>query len=259
MVKPSSIYSVHRRDTADRIAAVIDHACQKRSKPALVFFRADDIGIPSRQFQLLIDCFLKHRLPLCLAVVPTWTTNKRFAEIKRLTGTSREQWCWHQHGRLHQNFEQGGKKQEFGPSRSREEIKNSLQKGRKRLQNILAEEFQPFFTPPWNRCSMATIESLAELNFFAISRSRGAKPETIEKLPDFQVGVDLHTRKEVCPDLGFKNLLTELQETISSGQCGIMIHHQRMNSNAFELLDILLEIIKNSTQLIPVLFGDLVQ
>lgn len=103
------------------------------------------------------------------------------------------------------------------------------------------------------------MESLVELKFSAISRSRRAKPETIAELPDFQVGVDLHTRKEISPQLGFNNLLMELEETIGSGQCGIMIHHQRMNSNAFELLDILLKSIKNSKWLVPVLFDDLMQ
>lgn len=260
MTKPSSsIYSVRHQGAAKRIAKAIDRACQQRSEPAQVFFRADDIGIPSRQFQLLINSFIKHRLPLCLAAVPAWITDKRFTEMKQLTGGSGKQWCWHQHGRLHRNFEQNGKKQEFGPSRTREEIKDSLQKGKRRLESIMTEEFQPYFTPPWNRCSMATLQSLVELNFSAVSRSLRAKPMTIAELPDLQVGVDLHTRKEISPHQGFVNLLTELEKTIESGQCGIMIHHQRMNSNAFELLDILLGIIKSSPRLIPVLFGDLIQ
>ncbi len=130
--------------------------------------------------------------------------------------------------------------------------------GKQRLEEIVADEFQPFFTPPWNRCSSATINSLVELEFHALSRSRGARPETVPELPDFQVGVDLHTRKEISPHLGFENLLAELEENISSGQCGIMIHHQRMNNRAFELLDLLLAIISDNPQLTPVLFSDLI-
>ena len=52
-------------------------------------------------------------------------------------------------------------------------------------------------------------------------------------------------------------LLAELEENISSGQCGIMIHHQRMNEKAFELLDMLLAVINASPQLSPVLFSEL--
>jgi len=252
-----SIYSVRHKDAYRRIVRTIERACNQTDRSSAVFFRADDIGIPSRHFQLLIDCFIKHRMPLCLATVPSWLTDKRFSELKQLTGTDSTQWCWHQHGRTHRNFERDGKKQEFGPSRTREEIKNSLRNGKRRLENIMAKEFQLYFTPPWNRCSAATIESLVELNFSGLSRSRGAKPETVEELPDFQIGVDLHTRKEISPHVGFENLLSELEKTIISGQCGIMIHHQRMNNRAFDFLDLLLAAIKASPRLTPVLFNNL--
>jgi hypothetical protein len=256
---PSSIYSIPHRESRRKIENCINRGSHPRSEPVPVFFRADDIGIPSRQFQLLVDCFIKHRMPLCLATVPSWITPRRFIELKQVTGVNSTQWCWHQHGRLHHNFEQNGKKQEFGPSRTEEEIKNSLKKGKQRLEEILADEFQLFFTPPWNRCSETTINSLVELKFSALSRSRGARPETVPELPDFQIGVDLHTRKEISPYLGFNNLTIELEENIRSGQCGIMIHHQRMNNRAFELLDLLLGIIKSSPRLTPVLFRDLLE
>lgn len=254
---PSSIYSVSRRDSDKQLENAISRGCHQTAKPTPIFFRADDIGIPSRQFKLLIECFMKHRIPLCLATVPSWLTAGRFTELKRLAGTGNTQWCWHQHGRLHHNFELSGKKQEFGPSRTEEEIYNSLKKGKQRLEEIVADQFQPIFTPPWNRCSSTTINALVELGFSALSRSSGARPETVPELPDFQVGVDLHTRKEISPELGFENLLIELEETISSGQCGVMIHHQRMNNRAFELLDLLLAIINTSPRLTPVLFSEL--
>jgi hypothetical protein len=254
---PSSIYSVPHRDSRRQIENTISRGCHHSTGSSQIFFRADDIGIPSRQFRLLIDCFIKHRIPLCLATVPSWLTPKRFAELKQLTGADSSQWCWHQHGRLHHNFEPSGKKQEFGPSRPAKEIRNSLKKGKQRLEEIMADEFQPIFTPPWNRCSRTTIDALVKLGFSALSRSRRAQPETVPELPDFQVGVDLHTRKETSPRLGFENLLIELEENIRSRQCGIMIHHQRMNNRAFELLDLLLAIINDSPRLTPVLFGDL--
>ena len=34
--------------------------------------------------------------------------------IRDITGNDDTLWCWHQHGRLHKNFEPSGKKQEFG-------------------------------------------------------------------------------------------------------------------------------------------------
>ncbi len=262
MTKPaSSLYTTRQLDS-DRnicvpISTSIDKGCQNSANRPLVFFRADDIGIPSRQFQQLIACFQKHRLPLCLATVPAWLTEQRLQELLGLTGANSSQWCWHQHGRVHRNFEKIGKKQEFGPSRSKDDIQASLGKGRDRLEQFLGDDFLPVFTPPWNRCSEATIQSLVDLDFKAVSRSKGALPETIRKLPDYQVNVDLHTRKEITPQLAMDNLLMEIEEGIGSGLCGIMIHHQRMNSTALALLDILLGMIEGNRHLIPVHFGDL--
>ena len=260
MVKPaSSLYSICHRDAQRRIIGAIDRGCHRAESRVSVFFRADDIGIPSSGFQLLIDTFIRQRMPLCLAAVPSWVTDRRFDQLCRLTGRNSSQWCWHQHGRVHRNFEPHGKKQEFGPYRSKEVIFASLQQGKWRLEEIMGNEFQPFFTPPWNRCSTATMEALTELHFSALSRNRNAVPETIDALPDFQVSVDLHTRKETSPEQGFDNLLTELEESITSGQCGIMIHHQRMNKNSFKILEQLLVAINNRGQLTPVLFGDMLK
>lgn len=254
----SALYTSPHFDLVKTIACHLDRGSQLSANHPQVFFRADDIGVPSQRFQQLIECFQKHRLPLCLATVPAWLTASRLRELRRLTGSNSTQWCWHQHGRLHRNFESTGKKQEFGPARSKNDIDISLSKGRKRLAQLLDVDFQPIFTPPWNRCSMDTLKALGDLGFKAVSRSRGARPETPPCLPDFQVNVDLHTRKEAEPLVALTNLARELEQGLASGLCGIMIHHQRMNGTALELLDILLGLIKRNRSLHPVHFGDLI-
>lgn len=259
MTKPaSSLYSIKNLSLDGKISSHIDKGCQLSTNRPLVFFRADDIGIPSPNFYQLIECFQKHQLPLCLATVPAWLTEKRLKELRLLTGTNSSQWCWHQHGRVHRNFEKTGKKQEFGPARTKNEIHTSLVKGKERLEQLLDTDFHPVFTPPWNRCSSDTLQSLTDLGFRAVSRSKGARPETLLKLPDYQVNVDLHTRKEVEAHLALENFLTEIERGLASGLCGIMIHHQRMNSLALKLLDTLLGLIQSNRELIPVHFGDLV-
>lgn len=242
---------------ARRIARHIDRGVQQSTDHPLVFFRADDIGIISHQFKQLIACFQKHRMPLCLATVPAWLNEPRLQELRRVTGSGSSQWCWHQHGRLHRNFAPAGKKQEYAGSRSKNDIYTSLGKGKNKLEQLLGLDFQPFFTPPWNRCSSDTLEALVALGFKAVSRSKGARPKTLPHLPDFQVNVDLHTRKEVEPAQSLENLMMEIEQGIASGLCGIMIHHQRMNGAALELLDTLLRLIKNHQQLVPVHFAEL--
>ncbi|MFW2366446.1 MAG: hypothetical protein ACN4GW_08510 [Desulforhopalus sp.] len=180
------------------------------------------------------------------------------AELRNLTGSNSSQWCWHQHGRLHRNFEQTGRKQEFGPARCSREIFRHLDKGRSRMQGLLGDDFTPVFTPPWNRCSSETLQALVELNFKAVSRNSTALPPPPPGLPDFQVNVDLHTRKEDVPELALTNILDELEQGLGSGICGVMIHHQRMTEPAFGFLDQLLSQLKAEKRIVPVHFGDLI-
>ena len=207
-----------------------------------IFFRADDVAAPGRKLAKLMDIFRRHRVPLCLAVVPAWLTGRRWQYLKGLGAKESSLWCWHQHGWRHVNHEIDSKKQEFGASRSRSDIMRDLAKGKERLEDLMRAEFYPVFTPPWNRCSLSTLHLLRDLGYVAVSRSRDSQPKAPKELSDFRVNVDLHTRRERDPALGWRNLFNELQEAISSDCCGIMIHHQRMNGGAFDFLEVLLKI-----------------
>lgn len=258
MTKPiSHLYRSSLPEVEKRLTTTIKEGCRRSRPTPVVFFRADDIGIPSGAFTQLITSFKKHKLPLCLATVPAWVTADRLSQLQEITGFSKEQWYWHQHGYVHRNYEPAGKKQEFGPARNYNAISASLAKGKKRLDQLLGSLNQPIFTPPWNRCSQESLQSLQALGFKGISRSRGACPHTAESLPDFQVNVDLHTRKETSPEQGFHNLMEELKQGLASGQCGIMLHHQRMNVRAVALLDTLLHCLQQQPRLSFVHFGDL--
>lgn len=216
---------------------------------AQIFFRADDIGVPGEQFSKLIQSFTANKLPLCLAVVPTWLTENRLATLQQDTVKGSSQWCWHQHGWRHRNHETQGKKQEFGSARSPATQVADLRKGKNRLEQILGDEFSLYFTPPWNRCSSDTLEGLQTLGFNAVSRSQNAKPPAPKNFPDIQVNIDLHTRKETNSKKCMQDLLTEISLGIASGTGGIMIHHQRMNHAAFDFLALLLQIIASNPKL----------
>jgi hypothetical protein len=81
----------------------------------------------------------------------------------------------------------------------------------------------------------------------------------LKGLPDICMDVDLHTRKEKSSDSGWANLFEELKAAISSGLCGIMIHHNRMNTAAFEFLEMLLKVFAARKDLQLVNFRELVQ
>ena len=255
----SALYTNLPDNTEQLLKGALEKGLTDGTGDAKIFFRADDIGAPGQQFSQLIELFKRHRLPLCLAVVPTWLTTARFDTLHSLTGKHDSQWCWHQHGWLHRNHETEGKKQEFGSARPAAEQISDLEKGRKRLGAIMGKSFSPFFTPPWNRCSIDTLHGLHNMAFQAVSRSINARPISPSNLPDLQVNIDLHTRKETDPDLSFNNLLRELEQGISNGTGGIMIHHQRMNKTALTFLDLLLETVASFPTIRPLRFQELLE
>lgn len=247
----------------DNSVAVLEQSLEKglqagkNRRPIPVFFRADDIGVLSHSFAAMLKSFSSFQVPLCLAVVPAWITQSRWSAMAQFCDRSSSLWCWHQHGWNHHNHEVSGKKYEFGPSRTTSDIKHDLVRGRDRLQDILGPMFSPYFTPPWNRCSFETIRILGDTGFKALSRSSGAQPESSPLLSDLNINVDLHTRKELNSADCLAGLAGELEKAAYTGRIGIMIHHQRMNGKAFELLDGLLDIVSKHAQLNPVHFSAL--
>jgi peptidoglycan/xylan/chitin deacetylase (PgdA/CDA1 family) len=257
--KVSSIWRSLPEDLVDRTERCIHGALEQLGDKGSghIFFRADDVAAPGRNFAKLMDIFRRHRVPLCLAVVPAWLTARRWQYLKGLGAEESSLWCWHQHGWRHVNHEIDGKKQEFGASRSRLDIKRDLVQGKRRLEDLMEAEFFPVFTPPWNRCSFSTLQLLRELGYAAVSRSRGSRPKVAGELTDIFVNVDLHTRKERDPALGWRNLFNELQQAIPSDRCGIMIHHQRMNAAAFDFLEMIIRVLVRRRELQLVNYRDL--
>ncbi|WP_457574116.1 polysaccharide deacetylase family protein [Desulfolithobacter sp.] len=225
----------------------------------IICFRADDIGRMDSKFIAMMELFQHFQTPLNLAVVPCWIDQPSWETMDRFHVAS-PLWCWHQHGLAHSNH-QGpeSKKAEFGEDRAPEDIRRDLRAGRDHLRNLLGDLFCPVFTPPWNRCSRATLECLPSLGFQAVSRFRNARPLPPAELPDLAMNVDLHTRKESEPEQGMNNLLQELEQAAQTGFAGIMLHHQLMNGPAFSFLEILLETLVRAPQVRVLTFPDLLR
>jgi hypothetical protein len=227
------------------------------NKTGYIFFRDDDVAVPGKQFTQLRELFFQLHVPLNLAIVPAWLTRVRWQSILPSKQSAAGLCCWHQHGWRHKNHEIIGKKQEFGPYRSDTAIEDDILKGRRRLERLIGENFYPVFTPPWNRCDARTLRFLILHGYVAVSRSQNPNRSMYKDLPDFCVNVDLHTRKERSAVSGWAKLFEELGAAISSGLCGIMIHHNRMNPAAFEFLQLLLQILVTHKDLRLVHFREL--
>ena len=255
----SPIWRQPPSDMASQIETCIRVASASfdNTAPGCVYFRADDVAVPGKQFYRMMERFSNYEVPLSLAVVPAWLTTERWRALQKTHLESSSLWCWHQHGWRHFNHETEGRNQEFGSGRVISEIKHDLLKGKQRLENILGDQFCPVFTPPWNRCNLETLILLKEHGYLAVSRNFGASPPPPVNLPDFCVDVDLHTRKDKDPVSGWERLFKSLKKDISSGRCGIVLHHQKMNAAAFDFLDTLLKTLKQSKNIMLVNFRDL--
>ncbi len=258
--RPAYLWRTFPKNSRQRLRRCLDQAAPESAAgdKAIVFFRADDVGAPGSRFNKLVGLFLSHRLPLTMAVVPAWLTGPRWQSICELCGSSNELWGWAQHGWRHSNHERLAKNHEFGPSRSMSQKRRDLQLGFERLRTFMGEDLLPVFSPPWNRCDQETLNAIEDLGYRAISRSQFAQPVAPPTLPDYAVSVDLHTRKEGDSESGWQSLFAELHQSLKNGFCGIMIHHQRMNSAAFEFLEILLSELKQWNHARLVHLGNLI-
>jgi len=228
----------YRSRLAETIGKGLDDAPEGK---ATVFFRADDVGVPGYSFSAMAEAFKNGQAPLGMAVVPAWLTTSRWEALRKVA-SGNELFCWCQHGWRHMNFEApGAKKREFGQARPARDKRQDLAKGFGRLRDILQKDFTPVFVPPWNRCDGESLAAMPGIGFKGISRTVGAGPETPGGLPDFPILMDIHTRKETDPVASLDAMLEELHTGLVSGQCGIMLHHQRMNQASLDFLKLLIK------------------
>ena len=251
----STIYTAFETKIPDHLDQTLQEILD-RAGLSRVFFRADDIGVLSKNFIRMMDLFIKYRMPLCLAVVPAWLTRQRWDALAPYVKQG-DLFCWHMHGYAHKNHETQGKKQEFGPARPSEALFRDLSRGRTRLASIMGNVFTPVFTPPWNRCCLEAMEHLKALKFKAVSRSMGNLPVAPEGLKEISVHADLHTRKDKDASSGWTALFKELETGFTTGCCGIMLHHMRMNDSAFLFLEHLLYRLSSRKNIQRVQYQDL--
>ncbi len=197
--------------------------------PIDVFFRDDDAGWEDERLLELIARFAEHGLPLDLAVIPA-DLSPTLAE--RLVASHAG---LHQHGYAHTNHQVEGRKCEFGPARSRSQQRGDIAAGQARLRELLGERVDPFFTPPWNRCTRDTGEVLVELGFTLLSREHRAEP--LGLLRELPVHLDV---ARLAPD----ELDSRFAERVrAGGPVGVMFHHAVMEREAMERASALLALL----------------
>ena len=212
----------------DPLRAVLD----ERDGPVWFFFRDDDAGWDDEALESLLDVFEPTGMPLDVAAIPTATT-PRTAEL--LTGRrnrGRNDVTVHQHGFAHVNHEAEGRKCEFGVSRSPDQQREDVARGRDLLGGLVGD-MPALFTPPWNRCAPWTAEVLRDLGFAVLSRDVSAGRADVPRLLELPVSVDwFGKRKKVPVDRAGRG---ELLAEAASGDTpvGVMLHHAVTSAEDF--------------------------
>jgi peptidoglycan/xylan/chitin deacetylase (PgdA/CDA1 family) len=224
---------------------LLGNALDQSPAPVSVFFRDDDAGWDDARLLALIDRFAHHGLPLDLAVIPTELSPTLAQALReRPVGL-------HQHGYAHVNHQREGRKCEFGSDRSRAQQQQDIAAGRERLRELLGDRLDPFFTPPWNRCTRDTGEALVALGFAALSREHRAEP--LGLLPEVPVHLDVARLPPGELDARFAALVA------AGGPVGVMFHHAVMEPGDFARTDALLGLLAGHGNVAPRTMAQLVR
>jgi hypothetical protein len=219
----------------DPLRARLDDA----PRPVKFFFRDDDVGWGDEPLWALLDRFTRRARPIDLAVIPALLNGPLVGALQR-----RRDWseiALHQHGWAHVNHEPSGRQSEFGPSRSIDQVRTDLQRGRAAMRAAFGSASCEVFVPPWNRCSAATAAALRDDGVRAVSRDATAEPFRLGGLAEIPVTVDWLAKcrsggRVAAPERG------RLLATAMSGSqpVGVMLHHALMTDDDLDQVDDLL-------------------
>jgi hypothetical protein len=211
---------------------------------ATFFFRDDDGGWGDERLHALLGLFERHAAPLDLAVIPAALGGELARELEARLQSTPELLGVHQHGYTHCNHEGSARKCEFGDARSRAAQRRDLAAGAEILRERFGPRVDPIFTPPWNRCTAATVECLAELDFRTLSRDRGAAP--LERRGLSELPVDVDWCKRLADEQPLERLGRALASAAASGHAtGVMLHHAVMSDEELQPLSELLALLSS--------------
>jgi hypothetical protein len=222
-------------DWLDPVRASLDD----RTAPVAFFLRDDDGGWDDKALLALLDTVERRSVPIDLALIPDACAAPLAQKLRDRDGTAVH---LHQHGRAHVNHEPTGRKCEFGRSRSADQQRDDIGAGRRRLRDLVGDRLEPIFTPPWNRCTAATVQCLVDLDFQLLSRdvTEVAGAGAVNELP---VTLDWTGRRGAPAGaldwgIAIANSIRTARQPV-----GLMLHHAVMSELDRELVGALLDVL----------------
>jgi hypothetical protein len=207
------------------------------------WWRDDDAGEPTPQFERLVALSRKFALPLALAAVPAWCRE----DLKRAIGSADVAVL--QHGYAHRNHAAPGEKSsELGGERPAPVVVAELAVGRQRLEELFDDRFLPVMVPPWNRIAPYLPPLLAELRYIGLSQfGPRLRPHPVRGIVQVNAHVDIVYWKSKPPEFaGTMKLLNEVTrqlrlrrggEADRAEPIGLLTHHAAHDESCWFFLE----------------------
>jgi hypothetical protein len=226
----------------ERLLAELD-AWEREGRTATLWWRDDDAADATPALDRLLELSERHAVPVAVAVIPARATpalQDRLARAATVTVL--------QHGYAHTNHAAPGqKKSEYPATRSIEEVRQEIDRGRQGLREFHGRA--PVFVPPWNRCAPDLPSLLAESGFMALSGFGAA--HNISRLLCLNCHADVTAWRSTRGFAGTRNiadgLLTDLMHRRSKRRgedlpTGLLTHHLVHDEETWAFLDTLFDV-----------------
>jgi len=219
---------------------------QQQNAPLRLFFRDDDADEDNPRLRRLLRLFLRRETPINLGVIPGRLTAACGELLAQSVSAAPALLELNQHGWLHINHESGhereGRKCEFGPSRTYDEILADIARGQARMTEAFGPHWFPVFIPPWNRCAEGAYRALDQLGFRALSAKQGNSVVTGYRFKEVSITLDLFNWRGGASLKPAEEIIDDLIAQLQRQQTiGVMLHHKVMDESAFSLIDAMLD------------------
>lgn len=221
----------------------VRRALDARVDPVTLFVRDDDAGWEQARLEQLIHLCATHAMPLDLAVIPAAIDAGLATMLRRAQRAHPARLGLHQHGWSHTNHEAAGRKCEFGPSRSTDDIAADIQAGQQAMATWFGSAADAIFTPPWNRCTPATARVLRERGFTMLSRDATAPRAELPGLTECPTTIDWFAKRHGVRFDDPEWAMAAAREFAGRTPVGLLLHHAVMDDREFARLDALFALV----------------
>jgi len=204
-----------------------------------VFFRDDDVAELTPTLKRLIELFMKHKVPLVLAVVPKKVTKETVQYLKNMKARHHGLLELTQHGFSHENNSKTSVPYEFGRALSYNEQFEKISKGKKIMNELFGNDFTHVFVPPYNSFDKNTIKALKKLDFKGLSVDF-----PVTELYDLSTNIDIVKSYHPLVFYSEKEILKKYQ---SKKYAGFLVHHEMLEDSHFKVLEKLITDVQDET------------